>query len=308
MNIFFIGSSLTTAFALLQDIISDFLIYCKTYNFGTRSLNVFSSILNKFAAFLDTHHIYSIKEISYTHLLSFIIDNNPSVHTKKQRVWTLHQYFHFLKLKKIIETNIAMKLPYPKIDKKEPDFLSVQELKTIINYFVSSAVSDIGIRNLIIVLFLIFLGLRVSTLININIQDINLKNSTVIIRDKGERTRIMPLPQVLCFFLYSYLQKLDTDLGPLFFSARNKRISNRMIQHIISKGSRDLGIHIHSHIFRHTAATQLNKIAGLEVAKEALGHRRTESTKRYVHLNPDIYAEYMRRHPYMQFGKENLNE
>jgi integrase/recombinase XerC len=56
---------------------------------------------------------------------------------------------------------------------------------------------------------------------------------------------------------------------------------------------------IYSRIFRHTAATELNKIAGLDVTKHVLGHRRRESTKRYVHLNPDVYAEYMRRHPFM---------
>jgi integrase/recombinase XerC len=62
-------------------------------------------------------------------------------------------------------------------------------------------------------------------------------------------------------------------------------------------------------MFRHTAATHLNKIAGLDVTKFVLGHRRRESTKRYVHLNPDVYAEYMKRHPYMNLNfKENTNE
>jgi hypothetical protein len=68
-------------------------------------------------------------------------------------------------------------------------------------------------------------------------------------------------------------------------------------------------MHIYSRIFRHTAATQLNQVAGLEVTKYYLGHRRRESTKRYVHLNPDIYGEYMKRHPFMKFNlKENNNE
>ena len=290
---------------MLHNTISDFLVYCKTYNFGTRSLDVFSSVLNKFALFLDALRVSSIKEISYTHLLSFTIDGNPSAHTKKQRVWTLHQFFHYLKLKNVFKTNIALKLPYPKIDEKEPGFLSVHELKAIIKYFVSSAVSDNGIRNLIIVLFLVFLGLRISTLININIQDINLKSSTIVIREKGGQTRIVPLPQVLCFFLHPYIKKLDAELGPLFLSVRNRRLSNRMIQHIFSKASRELHMHIHSHIFRHTAATQLNQVAGLEVTKQTLGHRRLESTKRYVHLNPNIYVEYMRRHPYMKLDEEN---
>ena len=81
-----------------------------------------------------------------------------------------------------------------------------------------------------------------------------------------------------------------------------------MVQHLFEEASNALGMHIYSRIFRHTAATQLNQVAGLEVTKQVMGHRRRESTKRYVHLNPDVYAEYMKRHPFMKFHlKENGN-
>jgi integrase/recombinase XerC len=209
----------------------------------------------------------------------------------------------------IVKVNIASKLPYPKINQKEPEFLSVNELKTIINYFISSANSSLGMRNLIIVLFLTFFGLRISSILNINIQDIDLKTSSLLITEKGNRKRIIFLPQILCFFLYPYIKSQERDLGQLFLSNRDKRISNRSIQHVFSEASIVLGMHICSRMFRHTAATQLNRIAGLDVAKEVLGHRRRESTKRYVHLNPDVYAKYMRRHPFMNLNfKENNND
>jgi site-specific recombinase XerD len=301
---------------MLHSIIPDFLSYCKTYGFGTRSIEVFSSMLNKFSQYINSLHINSIREISYKHLLSFVTSGNPSVYIKKQRVWTLHHFFHYLKIIKIFKTNIASKLPYPKIKKKEPAFLSVKELKLILNYFISEANSHTGIRNLIIVLFLVFLGLRISAIIKINIQDINLKNSSVLVTEKGNRKRIVLLPQVLCFFLYPYIKNLDREIGPLFLSNRNKKLSHRMAQHFFKEASNTLGMHIYSRIFRHTAATQLNQIAGLEVTKHVLGHRRRESTKRYVHLNPDVYTvfnfvevqlylnkvKYMRRHPFMKFN------
>jgi integrase/recombinase XerD len=132
---------------MLNSIIPDFLSYCKTYGFGTRSLEVFSSMLNKFSKHINSLQITTIREISYQHLLSFVTSGNPSAYTKKHMVWTLHQFFHYLKTIKIFKTNIALKLPYPKIDKKEPDFLSVKELKVILNYFISAANSHTGIRN-----------------------------------------------------------------------------------------------------------------------------------------------------------------
>jgi site-specific recombinase XerD len=157
-------------------------------------------------------------------------------------------------------------------------------------------------RNLIIVLFLVFLGLRISTIINITIQDINLKNSSLLITEKGNKKRIIIIPQVLCFFLYPYIKNLDREMGPLFLSNRSKKLSHRTVQHFFKEVSNTLGIHIYSRIFRHTAATQLNQVAGLDVTKQVMGHRRRESTKRYVHLNPDVYAEYMKRHPFMKFN------
>lgn len=286
---------------MLASIIADFLHYCKTYNFGARSIQVFSSRLNEFSRHLHTLHIQSITDITYHHLLSYVSSGTPSVYSKKHRVWTLHQFFHYLKINNIIKKNIASKLPYPKIKKKEPEFLSFNQLKAILNYFISFATSETGLRNLITVLFLVFLGLRISSIININIQDIDIKSSTLLVTEKGNRKRILPIPQILCFFLYPYIKYQDRDLGPLFLSVRNKRISLRSIQHLFSEASNVLGMHIYSRIFRHTAATELNKVAGLDVTKQVLGHRRRESTKRYVHLNPDVYAEYMRRHPFMKF-------
>lgn len=277
---------------MLHNTISDFLSYCKTYNFGKRSLEVFSSMLKKLAGHVHSLHINSIREISYKHLLSFVISGNPSVHTKKHRIWSLRQFFQYLKNKKIVKDNIAMKIPYPKINNKEPDFFTFKELKVIINYFISTADSSLGMRNLIIVLFLTFLGLRISSILNINIQDINLKTSSLLVTEKGNQQRLIFLPQILCFFLYPYIKALDRDLGPLFISRQNKKISLRTVQHIFSEASGALGMHICSRLFRHTAATQLNKIAGLDVTKYVLGHRRRESTKRYVHLNPDVYAVF----------------
>ena len=118
---------------MLQKIISDFLIYYKAYNFEIRSLEDFTSRVKEFTKHINTLHIKTISDITYKHLLSFVISGNPSVYSKKYRVWTLHQFFHYLKINKIIKKNIALKLPYPKIGKKEPEFLSFKQLKAILN-------------------------------------------------------------------------------------------------------------------------------------------------------------------------------
>ncbi len=285
---------------MLTKNINDFSIYIKIHNFSKRSQDVFSARLNEFNKYLNTLKLKSIREIEYSHLTDFILHNNPTVHVKKPRIWALRQFFHYLKLKGIIKKNISIMLPYPKIDIKEPDFFSIIELNKILHYFVNNSDSFKGLRNFIIILFLSFLGLRISSVINIDIQDIDLKASNILIKEKGSKKRVLPLPQIICFFLHPYIKSLEQDIGPLFTSSNSKKLSCRMVQYLFQKTSKELDIHIHSHRFRHTTATFLNSVSEICVTKEVLGHKRMKNTERYVHLNPDIYVEYMKRHPYMK--------
>jgi site-specific recombinase XerD len=62
-------------------------------------------------------------------------DFQPSIHVRKSRVWTLRQFFHFLTLHRIVAQNIATALPYPKIEKTVPQFLTTDEYHQLINYF-----------------------------------------------------------------------------------------------------------------------------------------------------------------------------
>jgi site-specific recombinase XerD len=292
---------------MLESIVGHFLTYCNTCNFGARSLAVFSSVLTRLDEFVSGLGITSVREIRYPHLLAFVSSGSKSVHLKKQRVWALHQFYHFLTLTKLVRKNIAGSIPYPKIDKKEPPFLTVTELRAVLRYFLGQEDSKLGSRNILIVLLLVFLGLRVSGIVHLDVRDIDLNENLIFVRGKGDRTRVLPLPRVLSLFLDRYI--CGRDSGPLFVSGRNRRISPRMIQHIIADASRALGMNIHSHCFRHTAATHLNRVSGIEVTQHVLGHRRMENTRRYVHLNPDMYAEYMRRHSYMTFtGKEESGD
>jgi site-specific recombinase XerD len=290
---------------MLESIVGHFLTYCNTCNFGVRSLKVFSSILSRFNEFVSDLGITSVPDIQYHHLVEFVSSGSLSVHLKKQRVWALHQFYHFLTLKNLMQKNIASSIPYPKIDKKEPLFLTISELRAVLRYFLNQKDSKHSSRNILIVLLLVFLGLRVSGIVHLDVRDIDLKEKLIVIREKGDRTRVLPLPGALCIFLDRYIG--DRDSGALFVSNRNRRMSGRMIQHIIADASRDLGMNIHSHSFRHTAATHLNRLSGVEVTQHVLGHRRMENTRRYVHLNPDIYAEYMRRHSYMTFASGEVS-
>jgi integrase/recombinase XerC len=246
------------------------------------------------------HQINSPEEISYRHILNFVPSGNVSNHVKKARVWTLHQFFHYLEFHQLIKVNHAKKLPYPQMEKNDPKFLSLDELKTILSWFLMNSDSVPGLRNLVIVMMFGLLGLRLSALRNLDIQDISLIESILWISDKGYVRRPVPMPQILCVYIYQYLKSLGRNNGPLFLSKRKKRICARSVQYILDIAESELGFdkHLHCHLFRHTAATQINQTAGVDITQALLGHRSRKTTEGYVHLDGHVYAEHMKSHPY----------
>jgi integrase/recombinase XerC len=289
---------------MLQNIIPKFLNYCKHYQFSKKALETFSLRLSEYSRFLEPLKLSSLDDITYVHLSDFVTSGDPSVHVKKARVWTLHQFFHYLEFHKLIGINIAQHLPYPRIEKNDPQFLSLDELKSVLTWFLVKSTSLSGLRNLIIVMMLVFLGLRLSALRNLNIQDLSLPESLIWVREKGYVRRPLPIPQILCIYLYQYLKKLDIQIGPLFLSKRKKRISTRSVQYIFDVAEKNLrpGKHLHCHLLRHTAATQINQSSGVDITQAVLGHRSRRTTEAYVHLDGDLYAKYMASHPYHQAG------
>ena len=150
------------------------------------------------------------------------------------------------------------------------------------------------------------LGLRTAAIVAINVKDIDLIESRLWVHEKGywgQTKKVIPLPQVLCHLLADYIKQLDAEQEPVFQSNRKKRCSPRSLQFLFKNVADKLGIEkrLHPHLFRHTAATQINQVAGLQITQCLLGHQRIQNTEHYAHLNPDIYAEHMRKHPYMTF-------
>jgi len=187
-----------------------------------------------------------------------------------------------------------------------PQFLTINEYNRLIRYFSNEAQDLLGLRNFVIILMLGTLGLRTSTLIAINIEDIDLTCGLIWIREKGRQQRNLVLPHTLCKIIHKYLQLRRRKKGPLLVSKRKKRVSARTLQDIFRTAADRLSIDkkLHARLFRHTAATHLNQVAGIEITQHVLGHSRRANTLKYAHLNPDKYAVYMKQHPFMQ--KETL--
>ena len=280
-----------------------FLEYVALADFSKRSVEALTARINEFEIYLTSNKLRSIKKVTYKHLVEFTADfRSPSIHIVKSRVWMLRKFYHFLTLHQHVPNNLAMDLPYPKIEKTVPQFLTTGELKRLIRYFSKQAADMIGLRNLVIIMLLGFLGIRTAALISVNVEDVDLTAGLLWVREKGRRIRSLVLPHIVCGIMAEYLQTIKRKKGPLLITKRNKRISPRTLQDLFRNAADHERIHkkLHARLFRHTAATCLNQVAGVDITQHVLGHASRKNTYRYTHLNPDQYALYMKLHPYMR--------
>lgn len=190
---------------MLHTYIEQFLRYCQASNFPPKSVEAFRTRLRQFNEYCGTLASRSLSDISYQHLLSFVADfKSPSVHVKKNRVWALHHFYHFLKLNHLIDENIAAYIPYPKIAKKIPQYLTMTEFNLILRHFAGLTNTPSGLRNLIMIMLLGFLGLRLAALLKparsrLATQHQNLYSSVVTARSRspGKITGVIYLNELL---------------------------------------------------------------------------------------------------------------
>jgi site-specific recombinase XerD len=122
-----------------------FLEYCRLADFSDRSMQALEIRLGKFRSFARTRKLKSIKGIKYLHLATFKAEfNDSSVHMRESLVWTLRQIYHFLSLHGYPQ-NIAKKLPYPKMEKTVPHFLTQDECSRLA-YLYSAPMTPAALR------------------------------------------------------------------------------------------------------------------------------------------------------------------
>lgn len=147
-------------------------------------------------------------------------------------------------------------------------------------------------------------GLRLSELVNLNINDIDLRDGSLQTTGKGRKTRNLPIGRFAVIALHAWLQVRD-DQKPqdcaLFISNRGKRINPRSVQARLKKYSlqQGLGQHVHPHMLRHSFASHMLESSGdLRAVQELLGHANISTTQVYTHLDFQHLAKvYDAAHP-----------
>lgn len=232
------------------------------------------------------------------HSFLFYLTNtyNSKAATRARKVSSIRVFFNYLCNKAgLIEKNPAQNLETPKLDKRIPKYLTLDDSKKLLE-----AVNDMDDRNkerdyAIITLFL-NCGMRLSELVGINIKDINFNDQKLNVIGKGNKERTIYLNSACMNAVNKYLAvrphdnvKYDSK-DALFLSERRERISNRTVQYIVKQELKRAGLDTNKysvHKLRHTAATLMYKYGNVDIRalQELLGHESIATTEIYTHVD-----------------------
>ncbi len=292
---------------MLNAFIDEFSLYCKNLSYAENSIKELIRYTNDFNNFINKQQLKIPSEIHYIHLHEFLALTPATPNTVKGRLWTLKKFFNFLKLNDYIKNNITKSLSPPKIPIKETAFFTQMELKIIFEHLAANLTQKNGLRDFLLFSFMAVLGLRKSSVIKINTEDIDVINQRIFIQEKGLKSkRPILIPLSIFTLLKEFISRNNLSKGPLFLLSRNnKRLTLntldkivRLIKESLLALNHTFAKNLHPHILRHSAATQVNEIAGFNITRDMLGHKNMQNTRKYIHLSPTAYANYMKRHPY----------
>lgn len=227
-------------------------------------------------------------------------------HSQARIVSGLRTFWKYLLLENVLQSNPAELLQLPKLSRKLPDTLSVQETIAIIESIDMSKPE--GQRNRAMLEVLYSCGLRVSELVNLQISNLFLQSGFVKVTGKGNKERIVPIGNEAAKQLTHYLEFVRNHLqikkgeeDIVFLNKRGSRLSRVMIFYIIKEQAKQVGIakEISPHTFRHSFATHLIEGgADLRTVQEMLGHASITTTEIYTHLDRDyLRSVIMQFHP-----------
>lgn len=225
-----------------------------------------------------------------------------------RKLATLRTFFKFLCREGYIEKNYAKVVATPKMEKRIPSFLPVDEIFHLIE--TPDRRTFLGLRDRAILEIFYATGIRVSELVSLNYDDLNQELRFIKVKGKGNKERIVPFGKKAAEALNEYLERLeetkrvkhwDIDQNGIFLNRNGGRLTVRGIRKIVDKHIKKSAIarHVSPHTLRHTLATHLlDGGADLRVIQELLGHVSLSTTQKYTHVTTDRLMEvYDKAHP-----------
>lgn len=251
-----------------------------------------------------------ISDINIQDMYSYIsyLDNelNDNASTRSRKISALRSFYKYLHQEiEIIDNNITEKLRNPKIQKRQPVYLTLSETELLLETINEEKNEFLRNRDMAIVFTFLTTGMRLSELVSVDLKDIKDDHFTIIGKGNKERTIYLTKNCIDLIDNYIMIRKnylKDIKIDALFISTRKKRISNRAVQSTVDKYLKKAGFDTRvysTHKLRHTAATLMYKYGNVDIRalKDVLGHESVSTTQIYTHLDNEDLKRAVNKNP-----------
>ncbi|HEY2431169.1 MAG TPA: tyrosine recombinase XerC [Vicinamibacterales bacterium] len=296
-------------------------------NASAHTVRAYDSDLTQFLTFLAAHLKRRVSELEPTNLdhlnaRAFLADLTRKGQAKSsaaRKLSAIRAFGRYLRRQGIIDSDPAALVGAPKREVRIPNHLAVEEMAKLLD--APDGTAPLGRRDKAILELFYASGLRLSELVGLDLEDLNLTARVVRVLGKGRKERIVPFNQTAADVLRTWLRDRAALVPhaaapsrsresvplrrrarePLFLNYQGGRLSTRSVDKIVRRYARESSTRtgISPHALRHSFATHLLEAgADLRAIQELLGHARLSTTQRYTHVNAaQLIESYRKAHP-----------
>lgn len=288
-----------------KEIIDNFIDYLwLSFGLSQNTLSAYRSDLTK----LSQHTNQDLKQLQEQDLITYLTAEHLSPSSKQRGLSCFRRFYLYCEDEKHITTNPCQYLKSPKVTKKLPTTLSFEETTALLN--APDMTKKQGSRDRAMFELMYACGLRVSELVNLTTQQINLANESIRILGKGNKERMLPIARSSVTILQNYVDNSRPNLikektTVFFISQKGGFMTRHNFWRIIKKYAQVCGItkNISPHTLRHAFATHLvQNGADLRSVQLLLGHSDISTTQIYTHIhNIVLQQQHQKHHPRGKF-------
>ncbi|WP_255451309.1 site-specific tyrosine recombinase/integron integrase [Sporomusa sp. KB1] len=307
------------AFDGVAQLVERFVLYLKLEkNASQHTIHNYQRDIWQFVGFVDNQDsgvalFIDINPLIIRSYLAFLKSKQYAKATIMRRIAALRSFFRFLCRENVLKENPCKAVRTPKLDKKLPVFLDINEIRELITLPDNNL---LGIRDKAVLEMLYATGIQVSELTGITLPDIDLSGRAIIVSGKGAKQRIVLMGrtavEVLELYLSSarprlcanpgeYGHQIDKVHNYVFVNNRGGPLTDRSVRRIVDKYVEVMAIkkNVSPHTLRHTFATHLlDNGADLGTVQELLGHVTLSTTQLYINVTTERLKEnYRKFHP-----------
>ena len=264
--------------------------------------------LIKYISFLKKRKVNSFNQtnkVLVNNYFTYLRGKDLEINSISRNLVAVKMFYRFLLMEGLIKEDITSLIEFPRVSKKLPHALSLREINLLLDK--ANFKGKLGLRDQAILELLYATGMRVSELIYLKINDLNMENRMLKCLGKGSKERIIPFGDKAYQSLNLYLDKVrpklvkNSDENTLFLNSRGGRLSRQGVFYLVKLYAQKAKIEkkITPHTLRHTLATHLiENGADLRSVQEMLGHSDISTTQIYTHVSRKwISEEYYRAFP-----------